>query len=66
MTARRCDFCQLTDEPILRCAFGEAGLGLFLHPVCEEDFRKLSRKEQNYALDESKRRNWRALGRIWQ
>jgi len=63
---KRCDFCQLSDEPIERVAFGENGLSLMLHPVCQEDFRKLTRKEQNEALDQAKRQNWRELKRLWQ
>ena len=62
----RCDLCQLSDDPIERCAFGENGVSLMLHPVCQDEFRKLTRKEQNIALDEAKRVNWRELGKIWQ
>jgi len=63
---KRCDFCQLTDEPIERVGFGENGLTLYLHPVCQADFRKLSRREQNEAIDEAKRVNFRQLGRLFQ
>ena len=66
MKKLRCDFCQLTDEPILTCAFGENGVSLQLHPACEIEFGKLTRKEQNQALDEAKRCNWREIRRLWQ
>jgi len=64
--SKRCDFCQLSDEPIQRVGFGDNGVGLQLHPACQIEFGKLSRKEQNEALDEAKRINWRELGRLWQ
>ena len=62
----RCDLCQLCDEPIERCAFGENGVTLMLHPVCQDELRNMSGKQQAHALDEAKRYNWRELGRIWQ
>jgi hypothetical protein len=62
----RCDFCQLSDEPIERCGFGENGFTLMLHAPCQETFRALSRKEQNDAIDEAKRCNWREIKRLFQ
>jgi len=62
----RCDFCQLSDEPIERVGFGENGVTLMLHEPCQRALAELPRRQQNEALDEAKRINWRELGKLWQ
>ena len=50
MEMMTCDLCQIAVEPIQRCAFGEIGVDLYLHPSCQDTFLEMSREEQDRAI----------------
>jgi hypothetical protein len=67
MTVKRhCDLCHIAAEPIQRCAFGEDGVDLFLHPACQDALLEMSRDEQDQALAKAAAYNRKVLGTSWQ
>ena len=61
-----CDLCRKLAPPIARCAFGEVGVDLFLHPECQRRLLAMSREEQDAMVKAAAAHNRKVVGRMWQ